>query len=468
MNNPLRRDKKEEAKEKQKLSIIVAGCGKVGATLVERLSEAGHDITVIDSDSTVVSNITSAYDVMGIVGNGASYSVQLEAGISDCDLMIAVTESDELNLLCCSMAKKMGNCASIARVRNPDYAEELGYIREQLGISMIINPELDMAQEIARLLRLPGASEINAFGRGHAELVKFRLSEDSPLCGKPISETRELHRDTLFCGVERDNELVIPDGSFVLQAGDNVAILATPTNTHRLFKKIGQDTHHVRNCMIIGGSRTAYYLAKALEDKNIDVKILEKDKAHCEELAIQLPKCLVINGDGSDTKLLSEEGIENVEAFVPLTGLDEENILLTLHAKRVSNAKVITKINRADFKPITDNMDMGTAFYQRYMTTERIIGYVRALQNSIGSNVETMYHIFDNRAEALEFNIEQGSKVCSAPIMELPLRKHLLLACIIRGGQIIIPGGHDTIAPGDHLVVITTHSGFKDVEDILK
>ena len=468
MNNPLRRDKKEDAKDKQKLNIIIAGCGKVGATLVERLSAVGHDITVIDADNSVVSNITSTYDVMGIVGNGASYSVQQEAGISNCDLMIAVTESDELNLLCCSMAKKMGNCASVARVRNPDYAEELGYIREQLGISLIINPELDMAQEIARLLRLPGAMGINPFARGHAEIVKFKLTELNPLCGKAIMESRDLSQDILFCGVERGEDFFIPDGSAVLEAGDNVSFLATPINTHKFFKRVGEDTHRVRNCMIIGGSRTAYYLAKELEDKNIDVKILEKDKKHCEELAILLPKCLVINGDGSDTKLLSEEGIEDVESFVPLTGLDEENILLTLHARRVSKAKVITKINRGDFKPITDNMDMGTALYQRYLTTERIITYVRALQNSIGSNVETMYNMFDNRAEALEFKIEPGSKVCGKPIMELPLRKHLLLACIVRGGKIIIPGGRDELFAGDHIVVVTTHSGFNDVEDILK
>ncbi len=468
MNNPLKREKKEEVKEKTRLNIIIAGAGKVGATLVERLSEAGHDITVIDADSSVVSSITGAYDVMGIVGNGASYSVQLEAGIQKCDLMIAVTESDELNLLCCSMAKKMGNCASVARVRNPDYAEELGYIREQLGISVIINPELDMAQEIARLLRLPGAMEINSFARGHAEIVKFKLSESNPLCKKSVAGSRDLHNDILFCGVERSGELIIPDGSFVFEAGDAVSFLATPINTHHFFKKIGEDTHRVKTCMIIGGSRTAYYLSKELAEMNISVKLLEKDKRHCEELAVTLPKCLIINGDGSDTKLLSEEGIENVESFIPLTGLDEENILLTLHAKRVSKAKVITKINRVDFKPITDNMDMGAALYQRYMTTERIVTYVRALQNTIGSNVETMYNIFDNRAEALEFKIEAGSKVCGKPIMELPLRKHLLLACISRGGEIIIPGGRDEIKPGDRLVVVTTHHGFKDVEDILK
>ena len=465
MHNLLKKEPKEQ--NKNRLNIIIAGCGKVGAILVARLSAAGHDITVIDEDPTVVQRITSTYDVMGVTGNGASYSVQMEAGISKCDLMIAVTESDELNLLCCSMAQRMADCASIARVRNPDYAAELSYIREQLGISLIINPELDTAQEMARLLRMPGALEIDAFAKGNAELVKFKLPEKNVLCGKSVSETRDLNIDMLFCGVEREGNLFIADGSTTFQAGDAISVIATPINTHRFFKKIGIDTKHVRNCMIVGGSKTAYYLAKELEDMNIDVKILERDGKHCEELALQLTKTLVLNGDGSDTKLLTEEGLAQTDSFIPLTGLDEENILLTLYAKKYSKAKIITKINRMDFKPITDNMDLDTVLYQQYMVTERIATYVRAMQNSIGSNIETLYNIFDNRAEALEFRIRRGSKVCDKPIMELPLKKNLLLACINRKGRIIIPRGSDVLMPHDRLIVVTTHTGFKDVEDIL-
>ena len=462
----MKRDKKHG--DKQILSIIIAGCGKVGMNLVEILSKEGHNITVIDSDPQVISQVTGMYDVLGITGNGASYTVQLEAGIENCDLVIAVTESDELNLLCCSMAKKMGDCASVARVRNPDYAEELAYIRDRLGISLIINPELATAKEMARLLRLPIATEIDSFARGHAELVKFRLPEGNPLCNKSLAESRELQCDMLFCGIERGEDLVIPDGSTVFQGGDLVSFVATPMMTHKFFKKIGLDTRHVKSCMIVGGSKTTYYLAKELENLNIDVKIMERDAKHCEELAVSLPKALVLNGDGSDTKLLNEEGIGDVESFIPLTGIDEENVLLTLYAKKFSNAKVITKINRTDFKPITDNMDLGTVIYPKYMTTERILAYVRALQNTIGSNIEALFDIYDNRAEALEFKIETDSKVCGRKLMELPMKKNLLVACISRHGEIIIPRGNDVILPGDRVVVITTQTGFKDVDDVLR
>ncbi len=456
------------SKEKKVLSIIITGCGKVGTTLVDKLSEAGHNITVIDSDPQVVQQVAGTYDVLGITGNGASYSVQLEAGIENCDLMIAVTESDELNLLCCSMAKKMGNCASVARVRNPDYAEELSYIREQLGISLIINPELATAKEIARLLRLPSALEIDSFAKGHVELVKFRLPEGNMLCGRHVYETKDIANDMLFCGVERGESLLIPGGSYVFREGDAVSFIATPIVTHRFFKKIGLDVRQVKNCMIIGGSKTGYYIAKELEDINIDVKILERDAAHCGELAMKLPKALILNGDGSDTKLLEEEGLAETESFIPLTGIDEENVLLTLYARKFSKAKVITKINRTDFKPITDNMDLGTVIYPQYMTTEAIATYVRGMQNTIGSNIETLYNIFDNRAEALEFKIEQGSRVCGKKLMDLTLKDNLLVACINRNGKIIIPNGHDEILPGDRVIMVTTHTGFQDVDDCLK
>ena len=311
----------------QGLKIIIVGCGKVGTTLVESLSREEHDITVIDSDGEVIQKVTSAYDVMGITGNGSSYS----------DLIIAVTESDELNLLCCTIAKKVGDCAAIARVRNPDYSEELSYLREQLGISLIINPELETAKEIARLLRLPTAIEINSFAKGHAELVKFKIPQGNILHDKHISSLRDFKCDLLICGVERNGSLVIPDGSFVFQESDAVTFLATPVNTQRFFKQIGVDTHQVRNCMIIGGGKTSYYLGKELTDMNIDVKILEMDQKRCDELSVLLPKALVIYGDGSDETLLREEGIEETESFVPLTGLDEENILLTLFARKCYN-----------------------------------------------------------------------------------------------------------------------------------
>lgn len=456
------------SKKMQGLKIIIVGCGKVGTTLVESLSREDHDITIIDVDSEVVQRVAGTYDVMGITGNGASYSIQIEAGIEQADIIIAVTESDELNLLCCTIAKKVGDCAAIARVRNPDYSEELSYLREQLGISLIINPELETAREIARLLRLPTALEINSFAKEHAELVKFRIPQGNILNNYKISSMGDFNCDLLVCGVERDGKLYIPDGSFELKEMDAVSFLATPLNTQSFFRQIGVDTHQVRNCMIIGGGKTSYYLGKQLTDMNIDVKILEMNPKRCEELSVLLPKALIIYGDGADEDLLREEGIEDIESFVPLTGIDEENILLTLFARRCSDTKVITKINRSTFNDVIDNLDLGSVIYPRYMTSESILTYVRAMQNSIGSNIETLYYIFDNRAEALEFKVEKDSPVIGRPIMELALKDELLIACLNRNGDIIIPRGNDMIQAGDRVIIVTTHTGFRDVRDILK
>ena len=450
------------------LKIIIVGCGKIGTTLVERLGTEGHDITVIDTNPEVVNEVSGIYDVMGVTGNGASYSVQIEAGIRQADLIIAVTESDELNLLCCTIAKKFRDCAAIARVRNPDYSAELSYLRNQLGISLIINPELATAMEMARLLRLPTALEINSFAKGHAELVKFRVPKDSTLDNAAISDIDNFNIDILFCGIEREGDLKIPDGSSVIKAGDDVSFIATPMNTQKFFKKIGINTHQTKDCMIVGGGKTSYYLGGILTEMGVKVKIIEMDSQRCEELSILLPKALIIHGDGSDEALLREEGIEDIGAFIPLTGMDEENILLTLFAKKCSNTKVITKINRSTFNDVIDDLDLGSVLYPRYMTTESIVSYVRGMKNTIGSRIETMYHIFDNRAEALEFEVESDSPVTGKPIKDLELKDELLLACINRNGRIIFPRGNDEIKSGDHIIVVTRHTGFKSVGDILK
>ncbi len=456
------------SKNDKTLKIVIVGCGKVGMTLSERLSQERHDVTVIDISADVIQKVTSMYDVMGVTGNGSSFAVQLEAGIDSADLIIAVTGSDELNLLCCTIAQKDRDCAAIARVRNPDYSEELSHLRKQLGISLIINPELETAKEMSRLLRLPTALGINSFAKGNVELVKFKLPEDNMLTDMKIADAGLYKLGVLVCGIEHEGTLDIPDGSNVFRAGDLVSFIASPVNTEKFFKHIGIKTHKVKDCMIIGGSKTAYYLAKQLSEMNIDTKLIEKDIKHCENLAIDLPKALIICADGADESILYEEGIKETSAFIPLTGLDEENIFLTLFAKKCSKAKVITKLNRSTFTKVIDELDLGSILYPRYMSTEAIVKYVRGMQNSIGSNIETLYHIFENRAEAIEFEITEESAVTGKPLMELPLKKDLLVACINRKGKIIIPGGSDTIQPGDTVVIITAHTGFKDVRDILK
>lgn len=451
------------------MKVIIVGGGKVGATLTEQLSREGHDVTLVDQKRDGIEAICNQYDVMGVIGNGASYSVQREAGIDEADLMIAVTGSDELNLLCCTIARKVGHCAAIARVRNPDYAGELRYLREQLGLSMVINPELEAAKEITRLLCLPTALEINPFAKGGAELIKFKIPRGNRLHGKNLAEASQLlQRGALFCAVERGDELAIPNGSFVLQELDVVSVLVSARDAQQFFSNIGVQTHQVRSCMIIGGGKTSYYLAQRLLSRGIAVKIVELDRQRCEELSVLLPNAVIIHGDGTDETLLKEEGIERMESFVPLTGMDEENILLTLYARRVADCKVITKINRITFHDVIDQLDLGSVVYPRYITAEAIVAYARALQNSIGSNVETLYHIFDSRGEALEFRIEKDAPVIGIPLAQMKLKRGLLIACINRGGEIIIPGGQDSILAGDTVIVITTQTGFHDIRDILR
>ena len=316
---------------KRGLKIIIVGCGKVGETLVEQLSKEGHDIIIVDKDAERIQEIANYYDIMGLAGNGASYSVLMEAGIEETDLIIAVTESDELNLLCCIVAKQVGDCAAIARVRTPDYSQEAAYLREKLGLAIIINPELEAAREAARLLYLPSAKEVHSFARGQAELIKFAVPDNNVLHGMTIAQMGEkLAPQVLVCAVERGKEVYIPDGNFQIQKGDVLSFVAPRKMTKPFFKQIGFQTNRVANTLIVGGGKGAFYLAKQLIPMGIAVKIIEKDKSRCEELSVLLPEAVIINGDGTDQELLEEEGISWVESFVPLTGIDEENILLTV------------------------------------------------------------------------------------------------------------------------------------------
>lgn len=450
------------------LHIILVGCGKVGATIIEQLSKEGHDITVVDQSSQRIQEITNTYDVMGVVGNGASYSVQMEAGIEQADLIIAVTNSDELNLLCCTIARQVGRCAAIARVRTPDYSKEVNYLREKLGLAMIINPEMEAANEAARILGLPTALEVNSFAHNQAEMIKFKIPSGNILDGMTVAELgSQITNNILICAVEREKQVYIPNGHFLLKKGDIVSFVSSRDDSRVFFYKIGFDTNQVRNAMIIGGGKASYYLAKQLIHMGIDVKIIEIDRARCEELSILLPEAVIINGDGTDQDLLHEENIERAEAFIPLTGIDEENILLTLYAKQKSKAKVITKINRITFKEVVSSLDLGSLIYPRYITSEAIIAYVRAKKNSMNSNIETLYHMFDHRVEAIEFNIDQDSPVTNIPLKDLKLKNNILISCINRNGFIIIPSGQDCIKRGDTVIIVTTHAGFTDIRDIL-
>ncbi len=452
------------------MNIIIAGCGKVGRALAEQLSREKHDITVIDRKPEAIQQITNIADVRGVVGNGASFEIQMDAGIDTADLMIAVTDADEVNLLCCLIAKKAGGCQTIARVRNPVYHHEIHHIKDELGLSMVINPEWAAAMEMARLLRFPSAIDIDTFANGRIELLRFQLEEQNPLCNNKIKDLHMLSRcEVLICIVERGKEVLIPSGEVELKAGDMISVVASPVNASRFFKTIGIETNQVKNTMIIGGGKISFYLAKRLLEMGIQVKIIEKDRDACERLCEILPKAMIINGDGTDRELLAEEGLAKAEGFAALTNMDEENVMLALYAKSMSKAKKITKVNRNTFDTIIGSLNIGSLIYPKHITSETILQYVRAMQNSIGSNVETLYRLVDGNAEALEFVIKGKSEVTDIPLQELQLKPHILVCAINRKGKIIIPKGQDCIQEGDSVVIITTDCGaYKDIRDIMK
>lgn len=452
------------------MKIIIVGCGKVGTTLAEQLNRENHDITLIDTNEEAIQNISDSADVMGVTGNGAVYQVQMEAGIQDADLLIATTNSDELNMLCCLIAKKAGNCHTIARIRNPEYSSEIRYIREELNLSLAINPELAAAREIARLLRFPSAIKIEPFAKGRIELLKFLIPEHSLLNDMRVMDVvNRLKSNVLICVVERGNDVVIPDGSFVMKKGDKISFIASHQESADFFKKAGVDNNIVKSAMFVGGGKLTHYLCRLLEDTKIKIKIIERDEERCRQLSELLPKAMIIHGDGTDEQLLLEEGIRQTEAFASLTGFDEENIMLSLYASSQSKAKLITKVNKIAFENVINSLNLGSLIQPKMLTAEIILQYVRAMQNSMGSsNIETLYKIAADKAEALEFRVKEGSPVLGIPLEKLKLIDNLLVACINRGGTIITPRGKDTVEAGDTVIVVTTHTGLNDLTDILR
>lgn len=452
------------------MNIIIVGCGKVGLKLTEKLSQENeHNITLVDIRHAIIQDAVNWYDVMGVAGNAISHDTLSEAGIDDADLLIAVTGSDELNLLTCLIARKISRCKTIARIRQPEYNKEIHLIKEELGLAMIINPEQAAANEMAHLLRFPSAIQIDTFAKGRVEILKFKVAEESVLCDMRIADlSPKLNCDVLICGVERGEDAFIPRGDFVLKAGDFISIVASVQNVTYFFKKIGLKTHSVKDTIIVGGGATAYYLAKQLLQSGISVKIIEKNPKRCEELCQSLPKATIINGDGTESHTLLEEGLAYAESFVALTNIDEENVMLSLFAKSQTSGKLITKINRIEYDDVIDSLDLDTTIYPKNITAEHIVRFVRAKNNSRGSNIETMHLILDGKAEALEFRIKADTPIPRTPIQQIKLRPDVLIACINRGGQIITPRGQDTIKTGDTVIVVTTQKGFTDIVDILE
>ncbi len=450
------------------MNIIIAGCGGVGSTLAEQLTAEGHEITIIDQESKNIQVVTAQYDVMGVQGNSTSYVTQMEAGIDKADLLIAVTNHDEVNMLTCLIAKKAGNCQTIARVRSPQYFTEIDYIRDELGLSMAVNPEFAAAQEISRLIQIPSAMEVDTFAKGRVNLVKIRILEGSVLDQLMLADfSSKIGTDALVCIVEREKEVYIPGGDFVLQVGDKIYVTMQIAALNDFLNKIGIKEKPIKKVMIAGGGTLGYYLGKILTEARIQVKIIEQNEKRCAQLSELIPKAMIIHGNATDKQLMIEEDIETTDAVVAATNFDEENLLLALYVNKVSPAKMITRINRLSFEDVLGDLPIGSAVTPKDITAEYIIRYIRSMQNSYGSNVETLYRMVDNRVEALEFNVDSEAKVTRATLGELKIKKNTLICCIHRNKKIIRPAGHDRIQPGDSVVVVTTNRGLNGIDEIL-
>ena len=450
------------------MNIIIVGCGRVGQSLANKLNLDGNDITVVDLDGEKVASTVNRFDVMGVVGNGATRAVQQEAGIDRADLFIAVTDSDELNLLCCMIAKQASGCKGIARLKNPEYSNEAAYLQDELGLAMVINPEYAAAKEIARVLHFPSALKIEPFAGGRVELIKFRLQKDCLLVGSSIKDIMaKLRVNVLICTIERGEQSYIANGDFVFAERDTVSIVATPKKAKEFFAKINQKGETIKDAMVVGGGVIAHYLCELLENSGVSVKIIEKDFKKCEEIAARHNKTTVIHGDAIERELLVEEGVGKADAFVALANLDVENIMLSLFAKEAGAGKLVTKISNIDYDDVISRMDLDTVICPKNITADLILRYVRSMKNTQNSNIETLYNIIQGEVEAAEFIVNEGAPVIGQPLSQLPLKKQVLIAAILRDKQVIIPRGGDTIQAGDRVIVVSKGQIF-DVTDVLE
>lgn len=450
------------------MRIIIVGCGKIGTTILASLVAEGHDVVAIDGNPDIISEITNIYDVIGVCGNGAGIETLSEAGVDRAELFVAVTGSDEFNMLSCFMARKMGAGHTIARIRNPEYHDNsLGFMRQHLGLSMAINPELLAAHELYNILKLPSAVKIEKFSHRNFEMVELKLKPDSILDGMTLSQLRtKFKAKFLVCTVQRGDKVYIPDGNFSLKSGDKIGVTADIAELQKLLREMGILQKQAKNIMILGGSRTAYYLTRQLLATGSSVKIIERDLQRCNELCEALPKAVIIHGDGAQQELLMEEGLNSLDAFVSLTGMDEENILISIFAANQNVPTVISKVNRSELASMAVKLGLDCIVSPKKIISDILVRYARALENSLGSKVETLYKLMDDKAEALEFIVGPDFRQVQIPIKDLKIGKNILLAGIIRNRQPIIPSGDDVILPDDRVIVISADGRLQDLSDI--
>lgn len=451
------------------MNIVIVGCGKIGSTILSDLLSEGHDIVAVDSDPQVISEISNIYDSMYVCGSGTNCDTLVEAGVERAELFIAATGSDECNMLSCFIAKRMGAKHTIARVRNPEYSEKsFGFMRQQLDISMIMNPDQLAAQDMYYTLKLPGAVKIEYFARRSFEMVELRLKEDSPLCGVKLHELRKSYdAKFLICAVQRGDSVVIPDGNYVLEPGDRIELTAAPSEISKLLKLLGILRKQSKSVMILGASRAAYYLTRMLLASGTAVTMIERDHQRCQHFSELLPGATVICDDGSKQELLMAEGLTSRDAFVSLTGMDEENILVSFFALSQGLPKVITKVNRDELHATAERLGLDSLIASRHVSSNVVSRYARALQNSLGSNMEALYRILDGKAEAIEFTVHSDCVLTGIPLAEMRLRSGILIAGIIRGRKTIIPSGTDCIYVGDHIIVLAAGMQIHQLTDIL-
>lgn len=450
------------------MKIVIIGAGKVGYSLAKQLSKEHHSVTVIDTLEERIDYVSSNLDVFAVVGNGANYQVQETAGVRSAHLVIAATDLDEVNMLCCIVAKKLGASHTIARVRNPDYIKQVTFLQEELGLSLWINPEQATAEEICRVLRFPAATKVDAFANGKAELVELRLGDKNPLCGIAISSIHPIYKvKVLVSIVERAGQVYIPNGDFRLLAGDRISIVGSPVEQERFTQKLGIRKKSVKKVLIVGAGKIAVYLAEMLLDMGMKVKIIERDEQKCLSIKNRLPKATIVCGDGTRPDVLREEGLMEADALVALTGSDEANIISSVYAKSVGLDVVITKVNGSQFDLILKKTGIDVMVQTSQITVQRITHYVRAMGNRKGSQMESLYLLNDGKAEAMQFNVSD-EEAPRGTIKELKFRKGVLVSAILRDGKCLIPGGNDEIRSGDGVIIVTRHHDIRRFTDIFE
>lgn len=449
------------------MKIIIIGGGKVGYTIAQQLSTEHHDITLIDNNVTALNHADETLDVLCIRGNGASVKIMEAAGIKDADLLVAATDGDELNMICCVIGKKLGAKHTIARIRNTDYSNEYNMLKEELELDMIINPEMDVASEIARLLQFPSAVNVETFANNMLQMVEFRVLETDPIKNiKLIDLTKKLPSKVLFCTVKHNNEVIIPKGNFAFSVNDIVCVIGQRSAVYKFFKYLGRNSQRAKNVTIVGGSRISIYLTWLLKEIGINVKIIELKKDRCDFLSEILSEALIIHGDGTDQEVLDNENIRSTSAFVALTDRDEENLISSIYAHQCGVNKVILKINRLNYIPIAKQLGLDSIISPKYTTANSILRYVRALNNSKGNSIEKLYKIADVEAEVAEFTANNSTRFLGTNFKDLILKDNVLIGAIVRNKKIIIPYGNDYIKEGDKVIVITKTGFLSDFNDI--